>query len=171
MLTPPAKLSLIAAVADNRIIGRGNALPWRLPADLAHFKAMTMGKPMIMGRRTWESLPGLLPGRRHIVVTRDRDYRAEGAEIVHSLDAALACAGADVEMMLVGGAQLYAQALPLARRMYLTWVHTQVEGDVRFPDYDTGAWREIARETHPADERNPYPYTFVTLQRTRPDPA
>ncbi len=158
-------LSLIAAMADNGVIGRDNQLPWRLPADLGHFKRLTMGKPIIMGRRTWESLPGLLPHRRHIVVTRDPDYVAEGAEIARSLDEALTLAGDADEMMIVGGANLYAQTLPMASRLYLTFVHDDFDGDTRFPAFDRDAWQEVARERHEADARNPHAYSFVTMER------
>jgi dihydrofolate reductase len=161
-------LSLIAAMAENRVIGRGNALPWRLPADLAHFKRLTLGKPILMGRRTWESLPGLLPHRTHVVITRNRDYRAEGAEVVHSLEQALEVFGAVDEVMVIGGGELYAQCLPRAARMHLTLVHAEVEGDTRFPAFDPADWVECGRESHPADERNPYPYTFLELERRPP---
>lgn len=158
------RITLIAAVARNGVIGRDNALPWHLPADLAHFKRATLGKPMIMGRRTWESLPGLLPHRSHIVVTHDRAYRAEGALVAHSLDEAIALAGG-AEVTVIGGAQLYAQALPLADRLLLTRVDVEAEGDVRFPVLDPREWRELDREDHAADARNPHPYSFVTYAR------
>lgn len=159
------RVSLIVAMASNGVIGRDNRLPWRLPADLAHFKAVTMGKPMVMGRRTWESLPGLLPGRRHIVVTRDSEYKAEGATLVHSPEQALAAAGEVPEVMIVGGGMLYAAMLPRADRLYLTLVDTEVEGDARFPAIDYAEWRELSRETHPADERNAFDCTFLVLER------
>ena len=158
-------LSIIAAVARNRVIGRNNRLPWRLPADLQHFKRITMGKPMIMGRKTWESLPGLLPGRRHIVVTRDPNYHAEGADVSHILDQALSLAGDVNEIMLVGGANLYAQAMALTSRLYLTEIDTEVEGDAWFPEFAPAEWREVSREAHPADGQNPYSYTFRILER------
>ena len=158
-------LSLIAAMSDNGIIGRDNALPWHLPADLAHFKRVTMGKPMILGRRTWESLPGLLPHRTHIVVSRDRDYVAPGAELATSLDDALALVADVDEIMVVGGANLYAQAIPLASRRYLTLVHADIDGDTAFPAFDHADWREVARERHAADARNAHDYSFVTLER------
>lgn len=164
-MKPLPNLSIIAALADNGVIGRDNRLPWRMPADLAHFKRLTMGKPIIMGRRTWESLPGLLPHRTHIVITRDRDYRVEGGFVVHSLPEALEFAGDADEMMVVGGARLYAQTLPLASRMYLTLVHEQIDGDTVFPDYEQAEWRETSREHHAADRRNPHAYSFVTLER------
>lgn len=158
-------LSVIAALADNRVIGVDNRLPWRLPADLQHFKKVTMGKPMIMGRKTWESLPGLLPGRPHVVITRDAEYRAEGAQVVHSLQQALELYRDADELMLVGGANLYGQAIPLAARMYLTHVHASPEGDAFFPDFDASHWREIGREEGACDEKNTLSHTFVTLQR------
>jgi len=163
MKTSP--LSIIAAMARNRVIGRDNRLPWRLPADLQHFKRITMGKPMIMGRKTWESLPGLLPGRRHIVVTRDRDYQGVGAEVVHSLDQAMSQAGDVDEIMLVGGANLYAQAMGLASRLYLTEIDADVEGDAWFPEFDPAQWREVSREDHSGDEQNPHSYAFRVLDR------
>ena len=164
-MKPLPNLSIIAAMSDNRAIGRDNQLPWRLPADLAHFKRLTMGKPIVMGRRTWESLPGLLPHRTHIVVTRDRDYPANGALVAHSIEQAIELAGDVDEIMVVGGANLYAQTIPLATRMYLTHVHQFIDGDTRFPDYEAGDWREVACERHSADGRNPHDYSFVELQR------
>ncbi len=158
-------ISIISAMARNRVIGHENRLPWHLPADLAHFKAVTMGKPMVMGRKTWESLPGLLPGRPHIVVSRNRGYRAEGATVVHSLEEAIDAAGQVDELMIVGGANLYAQALSLARRMYLTLIDVEVEGDARFPAFDMDEWRETAREGYQADQRNPHDYQFITLEK------
>jgi dihydrofolate reductase len=160
------QVSIIAAMAENRVIGRDNALPWRLPADLQHFKALTVGKPIVMGRKTWESLPGLLPERPHIVVTNNPAYRAIGCTVVNSLDAALDAAGEVPEIMVVGGARIYEQALPLAQLIYLTQVHTEAEGDILFPALDLDLWHELEREHHPADENNPYPYTFLTLQRS-----
>ncbi|BAO42991.1 dihydrofolate reductase [Thiolapillus brandeum] len=158
-------ISIISAMAHNRVIGHENRLPWHLPADLQHFKAVTMGKPMIMGRKTWESLPGLLPGRPHIVVTRNPDYRAEGARVVHSLEESFDAAGDVEEIMIVGGANLYAQALSHARRMYLTQIDTQVEGDAWFPAFNAREWREVALEKYVADEKNPFDYRFITLEK------
>ena len=158
------RIAIIAALASNRVIGRGNRLPWHLPDDLRHFKRLTLGRPIIMGRRTWESLPGLLPHRTHVVVTRDPDYRAQGAVVVRSLEEAVAAAGGE-EALVVGGAQLYALAMPRASRLYLTLVDAQVEGDAFFPEIDPAVWREVAREPHAADERHAYPFAFVTLER------
>lgn len=165
MHEPQTQLSIIAALSDDGVIGRDNALPWRMPADLAHFKRLTLGKPIVMGRRTWESLPGLLPHRTHIVVTRDRGYRAQGGLVAHSIDEALELVADADEAMIIGGAELYAQTLPLVARLYLTYVHTQVTGDAFFPAFDPRDWVESSREDHPADERNPHPYSFVTLRR------
>jgi len=165
MQTPVANLSLIAALADNRVIGIDNRLPWHLPADLQHFKRITLGKPILMGRKTWESLPGILPGRIHVVITRNPDYQAQGAVVVHSLEEALQrFAGAD-ELMLVGGAELYAQAIPLASRMYLTEVHAQPEGDAFFPDFERAQWLEVNRVEGVCDDKNTIAHTFLTLQR------
>ncbi len=161
------RLSLIAAVARNGVIGRDNRLPWRLPEDLRHFKALTMGHPLIMGRKTWESLPGRLPGRPHIVVTRNPGYRAEGATVVGSLPAAIEAAGSMAgggEVFLIGGAELYALALPIADRLYLTEIDADFEGDARFPVWDRAQWRETAREPHRADAG--WNYAFVTYERS-----
>jgi dihydrofolate reductase len=166
----PPRIAIVAALARNRVIGRGNRLPWHLPDDLRHFKRLTLGRAIVMGRRTFESLPGLLPDRAHVVVTRDRAYRADGATVVHSLDAALAAAGGD-EALVVGGAELYALALPRAVRLYLTLVDADVDGDVLFPPIDPAQWREVAREPHPADERHAYPFAFVTLERVAAVPT
>lgn len=149
------------------MIGRDNRLPWRLPADLQHFKRLTLGKPIVMGRKTWESLPGLLPERRHIVISANPDYRVEGGEVFSSVEAALTALADAQEVMIVGGANLYAQLLPLADRLYLTRVHTRVQGDARFPEFAADEWRETGRSPHQADDRNPFDYTFLTYQRIR----
>ena len=165
MQPSPTRISLIAAVAENRVIGRANKLPWHLPADLQHFKRLTMGKPMIMGRRTWESLPGLLPGRRHIVVSRNRDFAAAGCQLVHSVNDALRLAEEAPEVMIIGGAAFYQQLLPYASCMYLTQIHAEIEGDSFFPGFDELDWHEVDREKHSADMHNLYDYTFLTLER------
>lgn len=158
-------LSLIAAMDRDGVIGRDNRLPWRLPADLRHFRQLTLDRPILMGRRTWESLPGLLPRRRHIVVTRDPHYPAPGCEVVNSPEAALALAGDVPEVLVIGGAELYRALLGQARRLYLTLIDASFPGDTHFPAWDPAEWREIAREAHPADAENPHPYAFVTLER------
>lgn len=152
-------------MARNRVIGVENRLPWHLPADLQHFKGLTLGKPILMGRNTWESLPGVLPGRRHIVVTRNPDYQAPGGEVVHSVEAALQAAEGEPEIMIVGGSHFYSAMLPRADRLYLTLVEADVSGDAYFPEIDWQQWREEAREYHQADEKNAYNYTFVNLVR------
>jgi dihydrofolate reductase len=154
-------ITLILARADNGVIGRDGRLPWRLPADLKRFKALTMGKPMIMGRKTFDSFPAPLPGRRHIVLTRDAGWSAQGAEPVASGDAALALAGPG-EVMVIGGAEVFALFLPRADRIELTEVHLDAEGDVVVPPFD--GWREAAREDHLADGERPA-HSFVTLER------
>lgn len=155
-------LFLVYARAANGVIGRDGALPWRLPADLRRFKAMTMGKPMIMGRKTFDSFPSPLPGRRHIVLTRDTAWQAGGAEVAHSVEDALALAGGG-EVAVIGGAEIYRLFLPLARRIELTEIHADYPGDTAMPA--TGPeWRETAREEHQADGDYPA-HAFVTLVR------
>ena len=158
------QVALIAAMGRNRVIGIENRLPWRLPADLQHFKKLTLGKSIIMGRKTWESLPGVLPDRRHIVITRNPDYQAKGAEIVNSIEKALELV-ADEEVLIVGGANLYQQMLPVADRMYLTMVEADINGDAFFPDWNKKQWCIIERIHHPADEKHAYAFDFVTLER------
>jgi dihydrofolate reductase len=162
-VTEEPKITLVAALARNRVIGRNNRLPWHLPADLAHFKRLTLDKPIVMGRRTWESLPGVLPRRTHIVVSRDSAYRAPGALVVASPEAAIAAAGAEV--MVVGGAALYASLLPRAGRMELTLVEAQIDGDAWFPEWDPEQWREAWRARRAWDTRNAYDLTFLRLER------
>ena len=159
------KISIIVAMAENRVIGRDNQLPWHLPADLKHFKATTLGKPILMGRKTWESIGRPLPERTNIVITRDGNYTASGCVVVHSLDAALSAAEHHAEVMIIGGAELYRQVLPQADTLYLTLVHGEFEGDTRFPQWETDAWREVERIDHEADDRNPHAYSFITLER------
>ena len=154
-------------MAHNRVIGRENQLPWRLPADLQHFKRVTMGKPIIMGRKTWESLPGLLPNRRHIVVTRQSNYQAEHAETASGLQQAIELAGDVDEVMIVGGAALYKIALPIADQLYMTLVDADIEGDASFPEFNLSLWQEISRDHLPPDEKNRYGMEFVQLTRKR----
>ena len=160
-----AILTLIAAVARNGVIGIGNRLPWSLPADLKHFKALTLGHTVIMGRKTWESLPEKfrpLPGRRNVVVTRDANYRAVGATVATSLPAAIATADSD-EAFIIGGAELYRTALALAVRLQLTEIDADSEGDTWFPDIDRQQWREATRETH--HDESGFDYAFVRYER------
>jgi dihydrofolate reductase len=161
------KISMIAAMAHDRVIGKDNQMPWHLPADLAHFKRVTLGKPVLMGRKTFESIGRPLPGRRNLVISRNPDYQAEGIEVVGSVEAALALlAGSSVkELMVIGGGHLYAEMLPSADCLYLTQIDLAVEGDTRFPAFDDGQWQRIECESHPADEKNPHPYSFEIWQR------
>jgi dihydrofolate reductase len=155
----------VVAMAANGVIGRDGGLPWRLPDDLKRFKAITMGKPILMGRRTFESLGRPLPGRDNLVLTRARDWSAPGCRVVHSLDEALEAAGEAAEVMVIGGAEIYALAWPRLERLELTEVHAEVEGDTRLDRFDPAEWREVAREHHPADERHALAFSFVTLER------
>ena len=165
-------ISFVVAIADNGVIGRDNGLPWKLSGDMAFFKRVTMGKPVIMGRKTWESLPRKpLPGRPNIVVTRDAAYRADGGEVVTSAEAALARGrelarelGVD-EIAVIGGAQLFAETFDHATRLYITEVHAEPEGDVSFPAFDASQWQEVSRERHEAGEKDSAPYSFVLLER------
>ena len=164
------KLALIAAVARNGVIGRADAIPWRLPEDLRHFRRTTLGCPVIMGRRTWDSLPPAfrpLPGRRNLVVTRHAGWRAEGAEAAPSLDAALGRVADAPRAFVTGGAELYALALPRADELLLTEIERDFDGDVRFPDWDRAAFVETARERHHAGPPNDFDYAFVTYARKR----
>ncbi len=161
------KVSVIVATDRNRLIGAQGRLPWHLPADLKHFKAITMGNPIVMGRRTYQSIGRPLPGRTNIVVTSDRTFMAPGCIVVGSLADALSAVADAREVMIVGGAMLYEQGLPLADRIYLTEVEGEFAGDTWFPRIDPRQWREIERIRHEADERNPHAYSFVTLDRVR----
>lgn len=161
------RIALIAALARNGVIGRDNQLPWRLSADLQHFKSLTMGKPIVMGRKTWTSLGRPLPGRRNIVVTRDRAFQCDGCIVTHSIDAALAAAAGSEEVMIIGGAELYAQTLPRADRLYLTEVMAEVEGDAHFPAIAAADWIEVGREHCMADAKNDYACDFIVLDRRR----
>ena len=160
------RVSLVVAMSADRLIGQGGGLPWRLPADLRHFKSITMGKPILMGRKTHESIGKPLPGRENIVLTRDRSFRAEGCRVVHSIEEALAAAGANDELMVIGGAEIYRAFLDRADRMYMTLVEGEFRGDTHFPPYDEQAWKEVERESHEADEKNPYAFTFLTYAQS-----
>ena len=168
------KLSLICAMAENRVIGRNNSLPWHLSEDLKYFKRVTMGSPIIMGRKTWESIGRPLPGRSNIVVTRNKDYQAEGAKVVESLQAAISLAESialidgSEEAFVIGGAELYRLALPEADCFHLTRVHAEVEGDTRLDDFDESRWQEVWRQDFERNETNPYNYSICKLQRREP---
>lgn len=159
-------LSLIAAMDQHHVIGIQNRLPWHLPADLKHFKKLTMGKSIVMGRTTFESIGKPLPDRRNIVITRSAEFRAPGCDIVHSIEQALALTQQEPEAMIIGGASLYAQTLPLAQRLYLTLVHTTLtDGDAFFPSVDWSDWVVVEREDHEADERNEFDFSFLTFDK------
>ncbi len=147
-------------MAENRVIGRGAELPWRLPADMKHFKSLTSGHPVIMGRKTFDTLPSPLPDRRNVVVTRDRHYARPGVEVAHSLEEALRLVAGEVEVFIAGGGEIYAEALPLADRLHLTVVHTEAEGDVFFPTIDSEEWVLREEERHEPDERHAYAFSF-----------
>lgn len=164
-------LSLICALSENGVIGRNNALPWHLSEDLKYFKRATMGKCIIMGRKTFESIGRPLPGRTNIIVTRNRDYEVENARVVDSLAEAIELAeniafidGSD-EAFVIGGAELYKLAMPVVDRMHLTLVHAEVDGDTWFPEFDAEEWGQISCEDYPASETNPYPYSICVFER------
>jgi dihydrofolate reductase len=158
------RISIIAALARNRTIGRGNAMPWRLPEDLKRFKRLTMGHAVIMGRKTFESIGTPLTGRNNIVITRSGDWSQAGCVVVNSLEAALA-AIPGTEGFVIGGAQIYALAMPLARRLYLTEIDRDFEGDAFFPEFDRSQWRELSRERHSAAGAEGFDYDFVECER------
>lgn len=158
-------LSLLVAVADNGVIGRGNHLPWRLPQDLQWFKRLTTGHAILMGRRTYQSIGRPLPDRRTVVLSRNPDFTAAGVAVVHGLDEALALVANESEAFVVGGAGVYRQALPLAQRIYLTRVGAEIEGDVTFPEWDAADWRLVWEEPHEADEHHAYRFTFQQFDR------
>ena len=162
----PRRLSIIVAMATNRVIGAGNKIPWHLPGELKMFKTITMGHHIIMGRNTWESIRRLLPGRTTVIVTRQRDYAVPGAIVSASLDDAIAACGDDEEIFVIGGSQLYAAALPLADRIYLTTVNADVEGDTFMPQFDLAQWHERSSQAHAADEKNPYDYQLTIYDRS-----
>ena len=174
-------IAIVVAMTENRVIGRDGEMPWHLPADLARFRALTMGKPIIMGRRTHESLGRVLDGRRNVVVSRRTGFQTPGFQapeciVAHSLEEAFtkareAASSSVKEIAIIGGASIYEQALPVATRIHLTLVHTSIDGDVRFPELEPGAWREVSRTERAADARNRYDLSFVELVRYCADPA
>jgi dihydrofolate reductase len=174
------RISIIAAVAENRVIGRDGTLPWHLPEDLKRFKRLTMGHTVVMGRKTWESLPtptaaaptGPLPGRRIIVLTTRRDWHPPGAETARTLDEAISLAAThgETELFIIGGARLFAESLPRADRLYLTQVHAEPPGDTFFPPFDPAPWTRIESTGHPADARHAHAFTFLAYDRPRRKP-
>lgn len=164
------RVSLIAAVAENGVIGRGGQLPWRLKADLQRFKELTMGHTIIMGRKTWESIGRPLPGRRMVVITRQPGYQAEGVSVVGSIEDAfeMARSAGDDEAFVIGGAEVYALALPYVDGLYLTRVHANIDGDTTFPTIDWSDWRQTTNEPHAADEQNDHDFSFQVYERQPP---
>ena len=159
---------MIAAMAHNRVIGADNAMPWHLPADLKHFKNTTLGKPVIMGRKTYESIGKALPARQNIVITRQADYTLPDADVLQTIDEAVALAKNSnaPEIMIIGGGTLYEAMLPFADKLYLTFIDVAVDGDTHFPDFSkSGDWEIVSRESHEPDDKNPHPYSFICLER------
>ena len=157
---------MIVAHAADRVIGKDNDMPWHLPADLAYFKKTTLGKPVVMGRKTYESIGRPLPGRKNIVISRDENYRAEGIETAVSVEQALKLAGNVEEVMVIGGGAIYAHCLPAAQRLYITHISAEIEGDTQFPDYDIeNTWQKVASEVRAPDEKNAYALDFCVYER------
>ncbi|HYA21296.1 MAG TPA: dihydrofolate reductase [Burkholderiales bacterium] len=162
---PGKHISIIAAMSRNRVIGKGNRVPWRLPGELQLFKKITMGHHIIMGRKTYESLNRLLHGRTTVIVTRSRDYMVSGAIVVNSLQEAISACEPDDEIFIIGGANLFELALPVADRLYLTTVQAEIEGDTVMPDFDLARWKQISTQVFKADEKNPYDFHFAVYER------
>jgi dihydrofolate reductase len=165
------KVSLIVAMAKNRVIGANNRIPWHLPNELGLFKSLTMGHHIVMGRRTYESINRLLPGRATVIVTRQRDYAVPGAIVVHSVKEALDACKDDDECFVIGGADLFRETLPLADRIHLTVVDVEPEGDTFMPDFDVRAWQETSSQRFPADDKHAYPYRYAVYDRKPKRPA
>lgn len=160
------KIAMIAAMANNRVIGKNNQMPWHLPADLKYFKAVTLGKPVLMGRKTFDSIGRALPGRRNLVISRTLPSDTKGVEWFNSVELAMAAVETSPELMIIGGADIYRQCLPLATTLYLTEIDLDISGDAYFPDYQAAAdWQLQADQRHQSDELNPYSYRFITLER------
>ena len=159
-------VSMIVAMAEGRVIGLNGSMPWHLPADFAYFKKSTMGCPIIMGRKTFDSIGKPLPGRQNIVLTHSSDLVIAGCDVVTSLEEALALVDKEQEVFIIGGQQLYEQALPIANRLYLTHIQATLEGDTRFPDYSNYSWKQIRHEVFSSDEKNMYSYSFELLEKT-----
>ena len=158
-------ISIIVGMDKNRLIGQGNRLPWRLPGDMKHFRRHTLGKPVLMGRKTFESIGRPLPKRSNIILTHDHDYQAEGCVVTHSIEEALDTASGCEEIMVIGGASIYELFLPRADRLYLTYIHDYFEGDIYFPAFNIADWQEVKRIDCQSDEKNPHPYSFLFLHR------
>lgn len=163
----PSRVSIIVAMAKNRVIGAANGIPWHLPNELKLFKSVTIGHPIVMGRRTYESINRLLPGRTTVIVTRQPGYQVPGAIIAHSLEDAIAACPAEDEIFVIGGGELYKSALPMADRIYLTTVDAAPDGDTFMPEFDLGEWRETSSQSYPADNEHRYAYRFAVYDRVR----
>ncbi|MEH7381894.1 dihydrofolate reductase [Bacillus sp. JJ1533] len=160
-------ISLLLAMDKNQLIGKDNDLPWRLPADLAYFKRVTMGHPIIMGRKTYDSIGRPLPGRENIIVTRDTSYKAEGCKVIHSIDEIVEMSKeTDQELFVIGGAEIFKEILPYSERLYITEIDEEFEGDTYFPVFDKAKWKVISKEKGIKDEKNPYEYTFLVYEKT-----
>ena len=159
------KISIIVAASTNNVIGKNGGLPWRLPEDLKRFKETTMGKPMIMGRATWDSISRALPGRQNIVLTRQPELVATGCDVVASVEDALAAAGNAEEVMIIGGGELYRQFLPRTDRIYFTRVHVDIDGDTFFPELNESAWQVVTKESYPVDAEREYAFDILTMER------
>ena len=159
-------LSMIVAHANNRVIGKNNDMPWHLPADLAYFKKTTLGKPIIMGRKTFQSIGRPLPGRKNIVISRDESYQVEGVEVVNSVEAALALVVDSEEVMVIGGGAIYQHCLAAAQRLYITHIDADIDGDTYFPDYDLSVWKKVASDIRPSDEKNQYQLDFSVYEKS-----
>ncbi len=158
-------LSMIVATANNNVIGKDNNMPWHLPADLAYFKKITLGKPIVMGRKTYESIGRPLPGRRNIVISRDQNYSSEGIDTVGSVEQALALVDNVEEVMVIGGGAIYKHCLPAASRLYITHINATIEGDTYFPDHNDGNWQKVSSEIRASDENNPHQLDFCVYER------
>jgi dihydrofolate reductase len=152
-------------MARNNVIGKGGTMPWHMPADLKHFKKVTMNKPVVMGRKTFESIGKPLPGRRNIIISRQENLKLEGCEVYNNIQNVFEILKNESEVMIIGGGQLYAKTLPFADRLYITHLDADIDGDTQFPDWNENEWEEVFRESHQPDEKNPYPYAFVNYQR------
>lgn len=161
-------ISIIVAFAENSVIGRDMDLPWHISADLKRFKALTMGHHIVMGRKTYESIGRLLPGRTTVIITRQENYHVEGAVVINSFNEAHAMAAQDSELFIIGGGQIYEIALPFARKLYVTRVHTEVEGDTKFPEVQWNDWKLVSVEHHTADEKNDHDYSFEAYEKVSP---
>ncbi|MBA6414900.1 type 3 dihydrofolate reductase [Colwellia sp. 6M3] len=158
-------LSMIVAHANDRVIGKNNDMPWHLPADLAYFKKTTLGKPIIMGRKTFQSIGRPLPGRKNIVISRDESYQVAGVEVVNSVDAALVLVVDSEEVMVIGGGAIYQHCLAAAQRLYITHIDADIDGDTYFPAYDLAAWKKVASDIRPSDEKNQYQLDFSIYEK------